>query len=278
MRAPTADTGAGGTQAQAQAQAQTQTQMLFEAQPPLLTDGDTVRELDSIRTKLALLVESLNDILMLHPATPWPPVLEQLNSIIARFESVQRELMAQSVPLALVHPHMLIPQDPDFIPRILLRTKLIPEIEDAERAAIAAYFGPAALGPASGTSAAGVPVVSAVPHADAPGPAANPVAAAFEGLFDVDPLNQAQTLKQQQEWENKVDQYEELLQAALDIFSDLRQELQETLTAALVSEELCPGNVADFLTATSASRHQAFIPDGRRNAIEEAALRGAGSD
>eukprot|EP00842_Homolaphlyctis_polyrhiza_P006336 jgi/Hompol1/6703/HPOL_000305-RA len=99
-----------------------------------LANEQTLRQLDSVKAKLSLLLESLSQILELHPATPWQPVLEQLNNIIARFESTLREIETPEMSQALLHPHMLIPQNPDFIPQILLRTKLIPEIDDSDKA------------------------------------------------------------------------------------------------------------------------------------------------
>ncbi|EGF83033.1 hypothetical protein BATDEDRAFT_84563 [Batrachochytrium dendrobatidis JAM81] len=165
----------------------------------------TVQELDSIKSKLLLLIESLNSILALHPSTSWPPVLDQLNNIIARYESILRELQSPVFSQALVHPHMLIQEDPEFIPRILLRTKLIPEIDDEERNVISAYIG-----------------TGQTENKDNGG--------AFrdqQGILD--PLDQTNILKRQREWESKVQQHEELMQAALEIFSELRQELDPML-------------------------------------------------
>ncbi|KAH6566191.1 hypothetical protein BASA50_004070 [Batrachochytrium salamandrivorans] len=171
----------------------------------------TVRELDSVMVKLSLLIESLNGILLLHPATPWPLVLSQLNNIIARYESILRELQLPAFAQALVHPHVLIQQDPDFIPRILLRTKLIPEIEDEEREVVAEYLR---IGQDDDTIADGMDVLEDT---------------SLQKHLDMDTLSQTSLIKKQREWEGKVQAQTELIQASLEIYLELRQELNPML-------------------------------------------------
>ncbi|KAJ3413445.1 hypothetical protein HDV05_008014 [Chytridiales sp. JEL 0842] len=42
-------------------------------------------------------------------------------------------MQSQSLKQSILTPESLLPEDPEFLPRVLLRTKLIPEIEDAEK-------------------------------------------------------------------------------------------------------------------------------------------------
>ncbi|KAI9335323.1 hypothetical protein BDR26DRAFT_866110 [Obelidium mucronatum] len=88
----------------------------------------------SIKTKLMQLHESLAAFLEMPPNVPWPIVLGQFNSLIAKYESITSELQAPSVPLKqlLAVPQGLPVTDPDSIPRVLLRTRLDQELLDTE--------------------------------------------------------------------------------------------------------------------------------------------------
>ena len=108
----------------------------------------SILHLDTLRTKLSMLLDSLNTILAAPPHSDWSTLLEQFNSLLPRFASIQAELDLATLTMrppqanpndvtsgttmadCVVHPHLLIKQNPEFIPHILLRTKLIPEIDD----------------------------------------------------------------------------------------------------------------------------------------------------
>ncbi|KAI8929032.1 hypothetical protein BC831DRAFT_445139 [Entophlyctis helioformis] len=227
-------------------------QMADEQQQMADESTETLHELDAIRTKLSHLVESLNEILVLHPSTPWPPVLDQLNTILARFESVQGELLGTpGLREALVQPHMLLLDDPEFIPRVLLRTKLIPEIEDQERATVVA----AQSGWADGNDGG-----------DGRGGRGQTGEGAGAGL-DVNPMDHTAVRLALQEWENKADQHDALIQAALEIYSDVRQELEPTLKgrarAAASASSASAGSFGSSLAPSSLSSASGSGPGSR---------------
>ncbi|KAI8803009.1 hypothetical protein BJ742DRAFT_777683 [Cladochytrium replicatum] len=88
------------------------------------------RELESLRTKLGQLEDSLQSFNSLHPATGWPEILAHFNTLVAKYEALVQETQAPILKQLLAIPDQLPVDDPDFLPRVLLRTKLIPEIED----------------------------------------------------------------------------------------------------------------------------------------------------
>ncbi|KAJ3074103.1 hypothetical protein HDU98_012131 [Podochytrium sp. JEL0797] len=95
----------------------------------------------AIKIKLMQLHESLAAFLEMPPNVPWPIVLGQFNSLIAKYESITGELQIPVVPLNRLQtvPQYLPPADPDYIPRVLLRTRLDQELLDAESKIRAAY-------------------------------------------------------------------------------------------------------------------------------------------
>ncbi|KAJ1344561.1 hypothetical protein BSLG_000085 [Batrachochytrium salamandrivorans] len=132
----------------------------------------TVRELDSVMVKLSLLIESLNGV---------------------------------------GTPACTYTAGSDFIPRILLRTKLIPEIEDEEREVVAEYLR---IGQDDDTIADGMDVLEDT---------------SLQKHLDMDTLSQTSLIKKQREWEGKVQAQTELIQASLEIYLELRQELNPML-------------------------------------------------
>ncbi|KAI9208601.1 uncharacterized protein BJ171DRAFT_210865 [Polychytrium aggregatum] len=89
------------------------------------------RELETLRLKLGQLHESLSDFLQIHPHSPWPVVQSQFSTLLAKYETIVNELGSDVLKQLLVFPKSLPVEDPDFLPRVLLRTKLIPEIEES---------------------------------------------------------------------------------------------------------------------------------------------------
>lgn len=89
------------------------------------------KELTSLKIKLQQISEVLQEILCLAPSADWNQVSSAISVLTAKYESVVEEIEGFVFKSLLVHPHTLPPEDPDFVPRILLRTKLIPELEQA---------------------------------------------------------------------------------------------------------------------------------------------------
>lgn len=58
-----------------------------------------------------------------------PQVHNQFTTLMTRYSSLTHELSTPFMKTLLVHPFQLPPIDPDFIPRVLLRSKLIPELQ-----------------------------------------------------------------------------------------------------------------------------------------------------
>ncbi|ORY50748.1 hypothetical protein BCR33DRAFT_712739 [Rhizoclosmatium globosum] len=90
--------------------------------------------LAAIKTKLIQLHDSLASFLEMPQNVPWPIVLGQFNSLIAKYESIMGDLQIPVIPLKqlIVAPQVLPPADPDFVPRVLLRTRLDQELFDVE--------------------------------------------------------------------------------------------------------------------------------------------------
>ncbi|KAJ3390613.1 hypothetical protein HDU92_000366 [Lobulomyces angularis] len=62
----------------------------------------------------------------------WQTILPQFNVLIAKYESLLSELEQPVLKKLIIHPQVLLPDDPEFFARVLFRTKLIPEIEELE--------------------------------------------------------------------------------------------------------------------------------------------------
>ncbi|KAJ2993985.1 hypothetical protein HDV02_001920 [Globomyces sp. JEL0801] len=93
------------------------------------------KDMESLRIKFGQILESLSSILMSNQ--PWPELLSQFNATIAKYESLISELQHEKYSLCLVHPHLLQKEDPEFFPRVMLRTKLIPAVEDQQNELLA---------------------------------------------------------------------------------------------------------------------------------------------
>jgi len=99
------------------------------------------KELEAARTKLNQLNESLSSFLTLHPQTPWPLILDKFNILITRYNQLLHEVSCKFLKECVIHPDSLPDIDPDSLPRFLLRTKFIPEIEEMESNLIVSIAG-----------------------------------------------------------------------------------------------------------------------------------------
>jgi len=99
------------------------------------------KELETTKIKLSQLNESLNSFLTLHPQTPWPLILDKFNILITRYNQLLQEVSCNYLKGCVIHPDSLPEDDPDSIPRYLLRTKFIPEIEEMESNLIVSIAG-----------------------------------------------------------------------------------------------------------------------------------------
>ncbi len=59
----------------------------------------------------------------------WPDLLAKFNVLAYRYKQLLEEVERLTLQNEIAHPFALPPMDEDFIPRILLRTKLLPDIE-----------------------------------------------------------------------------------------------------------------------------------------------------
>ncbi|KAI8621692.1 hypothetical protein BC830DRAFT_134581 [Chytriomyces sp. MP71] len=97
--------------------------------------------LESVKLKLMALHDSLSTFLeTADPATErdWKSILAHFNTLIARYESMTDTLQDEGLqPLLrslIVVPQALPESDPDFVPRELLKTRLLQDVLDAEAA------------------------------------------------------------------------------------------------------------------------------------------------
>ncbi|RKP01058.1 hypothetical protein CXG81DRAFT_19102 [Caulochytrium protostelioides] len=99
-------------------------------------DSVSLQQLEMLRGKFGHLADSLNAFLGQHPLAPWPSILIEANLLTAKTASLLKELdgMAHALSAtALVPDPPLPPHDPDFLPRVLLRSKAPPEVEKNEQ-------------------------------------------------------------------------------------------------------------------------------------------------
>ncbi|KAI8839942.1 hypothetical protein BC829DRAFT_403519 [Chytridium lagenaria] len=95
-------------------------------------DDEVSKRLSVLKSKLSQLVESLTTFLDIPTTTSWPDILAQFNSLITKYDTLIGELQSASLKQLVAYPKSLSAQDPEFASRVLLRTKLIPEIENLE--------------------------------------------------------------------------------------------------------------------------------------------------
>ncbi|KAJ3159777.1 hypothetical protein HDU86_001429 [Geranomyces michiganensis] len=94
-------------------------------------DLDRILNLDALRSRLVHLADSLNDFLQLHDNASWPVVLSQFNVLVARYETLLREMRTRKEWMSanIVIPSAVIADAPDWIPNVLLRTRVDPDLE-----------------------------------------------------------------------------------------------------------------------------------------------------
>ncbi|KAJ3034991.1 hypothetical protein HDV00_004402 [Rhizophlyctis rosea] len=89
------------------------------------------QEVDRMAAQLDNLYVVLKDMQQVHPQSDWPALLEQFTSIRTRYESILKELRAPLLKALLVQPRTVANVNA-YQMQEMLRTKLIPEIEQAE--------------------------------------------------------------------------------------------------------------------------------------------------
>lgn len=85
------------------------------------------KQLNQLKSKTEQILSSLDSILQ--SEMDYKSLVQTLKTTTASFESLLAELNKSNVLQTIVHPHLLIRADPEFFSRVLLRTKLIPELE-----------------------------------------------------------------------------------------------------------------------------------------------------
>ena len=79
-------------------------------------------------TKLTQTIDSLQDFLQVNPVL-YKQIQTQFNILISKYTALLSNV-TPTLKSLLVHPISADPNDPDMVARVLLRTKLIPEIQD----------------------------------------------------------------------------------------------------------------------------------------------------
>ncbi|KAJ3182599.1 hypothetical protein HDU85_002700 [Gaertneriomyces sp. JEL0708] len=95
-------------------------------------NAEQIYTLEALELKLRQLHESLNDLLMEPDNAQWPSLLSRFNVLVALYRGLLTEMRAAWLKNTFAIPSMLPAENPEFLPNVLLRTKLIPEIEEAE--------------------------------------------------------------------------------------------------------------------------------------------------
>ncbi|KAJ1648474.1 hypothetical protein IWQ61_009989 [Dispira simplex] len=122
---------------------------------PYYDHSKEIAELESLRTKLAQLHDSFTPFLQVTgPDYPypvqWPEILNKFNVLVARYVGLNRALADQQ--LSSLHKLLLHPSEPvnsddeQRIMAVLLRTKLTPDVEQAQDALVADAEATDALG------------------------------------------------------------------------------------------------------------------------------------
>ncbi|KAJ1910878.1 hypothetical protein IWQ60_010420 [Tieghemiomyces parasiticus] len=112
---------------------------------PFYDDAKQIAELESLRSKLQQLRDSFLPFLQAtdprFPFTaPWPEILNKFNILVARYVSLNRVLSENH--LSALRKMVLHPQEPvgtdqeQQVLAVLLRTKLVPEVEKAQEVLI----------------------------------------------------------------------------------------------------------------------------------------------
>lgn len=98
-----------------------------------------LKEIETLKAKLLHVLETLDSILAQDSVNVnWfciqpdvrNEISSQFNTLIAKFQSLVIELSNEKYSQAIIHPHVLRPDDPEYFMRVMLRTKLVPEVED----------------------------------------------------------------------------------------------------------------------------------------------------
>jgi uncharacterized protein YdcH (DUF465 family) len=128
----------------------------MEQHSQVTLDPSTLQELESLRIKLQSLQETFNTHLayLRDPKYPfsWPDLLNKFNMLTAKFASLSEDFYAQmdpnsnsTLPKLMLHPGTPTATESETqILSVLLRTKLIPDIERLEeqiQVAVVAEFG-----------------------------------------------------------------------------------------------------------------------------------------
>ncbi|KAJ3145923.1 hypothetical protein HDU89_006809 [Geranomyces variabilis] len=115
---------------------------------PHVPDLDRILNLDALKSRLVHLADSLNDFLQLHDNASWPLVLSQFNVLVARYETLLREMRLRKEWMSanIVIPSTVIADAPDWIPNVLLRTRVDPGLE-AESDLLRAKYPPSQPNP-----------------------------------------------------------------------------------------------------------------------------------
>ncbi|KAJ3197104.1 hypothetical protein HK101_006066 [Irineochytrium annulatum] len=194
--------------------------------------------MDDVRSKLVAIEKSLSDFLELHPNVPWPDILSQFNSLISKYGSIVQELQQHHFRRALAYPESVSAARPDLVP-ILLRTKLIPEIEEAEWAAMAKY--------ASGGGAA---AVAAVAGAGGVGGGVGGMGAFLNG---VNRLDEGAMERELRSWEVKADVHQKIASESIRRAESLRDDFFPA------GERLAPWGGAETDASKSTERLHAVL-------------------
>lgn len=66
------------------------------------------------------------------PPERWPDWLERITAILAQYETIARDLARPSLEATLLLPGMAMEASPspEYVPNVLLRTRLAPEVEE----------------------------------------------------------------------------------------------------------------------------------------------------
>jgi RecG-like helicase len=87
-----------------------------------------INELQAIKTRLEELQHTLNAF-VIHPDMIWSDMLEKFNVLSGKYYNLSQLIQSTTLRNIVIQPVSVNAEHPEFVPNVLLRTKVEPELE-----------------------------------------------------------------------------------------------------------------------------------------------------